>query len=146
MKTLISSILLLLIHFLSSCTKYEDGPGFSLLTKKSRLANTWRVESFFLNNNDETYNYRIFITKEELTFSRSGDYSYSESATWSWAKADDKGSWEFREQKEEVNMISEDGSSKNFRILKLKNDQLWLERRVSPDSLVELHYVPLTDN
>ena len=30
---------------ISSCGKYEDGPGFSLLSKKARVAGDWKVKS-----------------------------------------------------------------------------------------------------
>ena len=39
-----------MIMILSSCGKYEDGPGISLRSKVGRVAGDWKVTSFWVNN------------------------------------------------------------------------------------------------
>jgi hypothetical protein len=142
------AVLLAIITILSpSCNKYEDGPSFSLNSKKSRVANKWMVESYFLNGVDKTFEYRTIVTREMLEFFKSGNWQYSEVSNWSWAKAYDTGKWNLINSKENLEMISDDPlvKYKLCRILRLKSKELWLEQQVSDDSLVEIHYVPLTE-
>lgn len=35
-----------MIAFLSACGKYEEGPGFTLLTKKARLTGEWDAKEY----------------------------------------------------------------------------------------------------
>jgi hypothetical protein len=51
-KTMLLSIALLggVILMLSSCGKYEDGPGLSLRSKVGRVAGDWEVTEFWYNN------------------------------------------------------------------------------------------------
>ncbi|HEY0030578.1 MAG TPA: hypothetical protein VGC65_07460 [Bacteroidia bacterium] len=134
----------LCLLWLSSCKKYEDGPAFSLMTKKARIANIWKVDKYLLNGEDKTSSYRLFVTREKLVIYQSGEFSYNEISNWSWAAPAYTGSWKFVSNKEEVEMTPENTTLKvqTYKILRLKKDELWLERQVSPDSLVEYRYLP----
>ena len=147
MKGIITTLLIFCFFLISSCKKYEDGPSFSLNSKRTRLANKWKVETFFINGNDKTDFYRTLVLKETLEIFKSGTWQYSETSNWTWAKPYDTGKWNFIDHKEDVEMISDDPSIpyKLFRILKLKSTELWLERTVTPDSIIEFHYVPQLD-
>lgn len=73
----------------SSCGKYEDGPGLSLLTKKSRVAGSWDVKS--IGNQVMNSEYSINLSFEKtgsLLITTSYNYSgYSDSYTYA-------GSWD----------------------------------------------------
>ena len=45
-KTILAGGLLTAVSVSPSCGKYDDGPGFSLASKKSRLAGTWELEKW----------------------------------------------------------------------------------------------------
>lgn len=102
----------------SSCSKYEDGPGFSLLSKKSRIVGDWEVKSqgSTVLNSD----YSI-----EMSFDKNGSmlftYSYSGSGSETYA-----GSWDFASDKENL-VLTLDGESTVFEIKRLTNKELWLD-------------------
>jgi hypothetical protein len=89
---LISSLLIL-----SSCI-YEEGPQFSLISKKSRAVNIWTLDKAYENGVDKTdeykrvfVNYKIDIKKDdnyELSYSPLNFGKYTENGTWKFS--DDK--------------------------------------------------------
>ncbi len=136
--------LLLICSAVSSCKKYEEGPALSLRTKKARMANNWKVDKFLVNGVDKTSDYRLLVIRESLEFFRSGQFQYSEVSNWSWAVPYYTGKWELEDKKEHLSLTSDDASVdyREFKILKLKNDELWLQRTAKADSVVEFHYIP----
>jgi hypothetical protein len=145
MKHLVKITFLLCCVLLSACKKYEDGPAFSLMTKKARLANIWQVDKYLLNGEDKTDAYRALISREKLVIYQSGKFDYSEVSTWVWAAPEYSGTWDFIDKKESVELKPDPASmqTQTYHILKLKKDELWMERQVSPDSLAEYHYIPV---
>lgn len=109
----------------SSCGKYEDGPGFSLLSKKARVAGDWEVKSI----GSQVFGSEYSV---DLSFEKSGSlmftYSYSYqgiSQSYSYA-----GSWDFVSDKEQLSMIV-DGSVELFEIKRLTNKEMWLDDDIS---------------
>lgn len=49
---------------LNSCGKYEDGPKFSLLTKKARLAGEWDVKSIGSETLDQDWALSLDFDKD----------------------------------------------------------------------------------
>lgn len=138
------TFLLSYILFITACKKYEDGPAFSLITKKARLSNIWKVDTYYLNGKDKTTQYRGLVTREKLIIFQSGEFEYTEVSSWLWATPQYTGKWKLVNNKEYLEMTPDNSiiPIKTCRILRLKNKQLWLEERVSADSLVEYHYLP----
>ncbi|MCB9188594.1 MAG: hypothetical protein H6598_05895 [Flavobacteriales bacterium] len=122
------SILMILTVLLSglaltSCGKYEEGPGFSLLPKKSRLQQKWRpIES---------------VTSGGVVTTIDSDGSYIEFVKGGTIKAYDgtfdvgfEGTWEFSDDKTSLNMTYEIfgvSSTSTMKIIKLKINALGLE-------------------
>lgn len=86
---------------IGSCQKYEDGPFFSLLTKKQRLTGDWEVTEW--NESDTDYiNEGIEI---EMEFENDGDFTFKLSNglqnynSWGYTLT---GDWEFSGDKEEI--------------------------------------------
>ena len=48
-------LLILLLAALSSCKKYEDGPGITVRTAQHRVVNNWHVTNFVINNESQMY-------------------------------------------------------------------------------------------
>jgi len=145
MKKIPKILFLLALACLSACKKYEEGPSFSLMTKKARLANIWYVDKYYINGADKTADYRQGVSREKLVIYESGRFEYSEVSTWVWAPMEYVGSWKFTNDKEDVELRPDDASIpvQSSHILKLKNDELWLEREVMQGMVVEYHYLPL---
>lgn len=146
MKHFYKILLLILCISITSCKKYEDGPAFSLMSKKARLSNIWKVDTYYLNGVDKTTQYRQKVTREKLVIYQSGNFEFSELSSWIWSVPYTTGVWKFINDKEGLEMTSDNSTvkTKTYKILRLKNKQLWLEEQVSSDSLVEYHYLPET--
>lgn len=101
-----------------SCGKYEDGPNFSLRTKKARLSGEWEVIRIG-NINFPSEGYSL-----EMDFSKDGDLEFTYSDfTYSYTE---RGEWEFSGDKEELELTI-DNVTQKFEILRLTNKELWME-------------------
>lgn len=81
-----------MIALLSACGKYEEGPGFTLLTKKARLTGEWDIKEYVSSNgtavadtDDDTFEF----VKDGKLIVRSGGTST-------------EGTWEFVSDKEKI--------------------------------------------
>lgn len=102
----------------SSCSKYEEGPMFSLRTKKARITGEWEI----VRIGTEVYPQNGYSL--EMEFEKDGDLKYTYSyGTYSYTYL---GEWEFSSDKEELDIIFEN-QVQSFEIIKLKNDEVWLE-------------------
>ena len=121
MKNIIISlkiIIVFLLIFTTSCSKYEEGPFFSLQTKKERLVKTWELTEII--DNGGTWNNFSPVT---LLFNEDGtgarDYLATESSI----------EWKFDKNKE--NLLIKENSSEDYisyEIIKLTKEELWLQR------------------
>jgi hypothetical protein len=101
----------------SSCGKYEDGPKFSLLTKKSRVAGDWNVKSI----GSEVFQNGYSLS---MTFDKDGSMSYKYSyGTYSYSYV---GTWDFSSDKENL-VINSAGGIDTLEIKRLKNKEMWLD-------------------
>lgn len=131
----IVSILLITAMF-GGCKKYEQGPAFSLRSKTVRVANTWKIESYYKNDieqpiTEEEKNIEIELTKDgQMTIS--GTASYNNDIY----KGPAKGTWKFDVNKENIyfavyfytknEKTYNKYSLKILKIIKLKNNEMWL--------------------
>jgi len=100
----------------TGCSKYEDGPSISLLSKISRLTGVWNVTTMNGHTIDSDYE------SVELTFDKDGDYnskitilsiSYSSDAKWQWADG------------KEVIQIIDENQITEFTVTRLTKDEFW---------------------
>lgn len=111
----------------SSCHKYEDGPGFTLKSKKGRLTGEWEV----VKVTDKTgVNLLSFSGYDiEFEFQKDGDfrmkYAYSYSGqTYSYVYG---GEWDWSSSKESVEVqIDGSNSIQTYDIRRLTSKELWL--------------------
>jgi hypothetical protein len=100
-----------------SCGKYEDGPGFALSSKKSRVVGEWEVASISGVPMDPGYSYN-FIFEKDGSF----EWKYSDGGTsYSYT-----GTWDFASDKEEL-AVTIQGYTSNFDIKRLASKELWLD-------------------
>ena len=138
MKNIIKPAIFFLfsIVVLSSCSKYADGPKFSLLSKKSRLCGGWVVEKALYNSNDVTSTYVSIVGSNfVLEIEKDGGYRTE-------GPNPDTGKWALGEDKDDVRLTSNAGGSTetSFRILRLKSKELWLKQTLSNGDIQEVHY------
>jgi len=107
--------------YLTSCGKYEEGPEFSLLTKKARVTGEWELTKA-VEEGGEEYD----MGNMDLTWTFEKDGSFASAMTFESYTYDEKGEWEFSEDKEELD-IEIDGDVESYEILRLSNKELFLE-------------------
>lgn len=143
LRSLASALAIVLL--LASCNKYTDGPKISLRTKKERLANTWKLEKYLEDDVDKTtdamnlyYNYTLTIGKKDGHYTMSwrpfnlGDYV--ESGDWVFVQ-DDVGVQFTRQSPTPV-------TTENWKVLRLKEKELWGQFTDSNNHRVEIHLIP----
>lgn len=128
---LIGLIALTLATTFAGCKKYPDGPEFSLRTRASRVANTWKVENYKINGSDFT----SLVSSYTETFSKNKSYSYS------WGILDGSGTWAFQNKDAEIKLTGNDNqSSHTLTILKLEEKTFWYYYMNGNDKY-ELHLI-----
>jgi|SaaInlStandDraft_1057018.scaffolds.fasta_scaffold182443_1 hypothetical protein len=97
---------------LTGCGKYEDGPNFSLLTKKQRLTGDWEMEKWIPYGQSNLINNGLNI---DIEFDKDGDFDmkvistytnydyYGNPSTYTDVY-NHKGDWEFSSDKEEIEL------------------------------------------
>jgi hypothetical protein len=104
------------IFCFQSCKKYPDGPMLSLRSKTERVANTWKIDNYKVNEVD----YTSLLTDYSETFTKEGAYSYQ------WEFIDGSGTWAFQNDNMEIKINGTDNqSSHTLFILKLEEKQFW---------------------
>ena len=101
MKTLKYTLLSIIILSIYSCGKYEEGPGFTLISKSSRICKKWRpIQSIdgsteVITNIDRDGSY--------IEFMKDGSIKYYNKNQMSFLGIDAvSGTWEFSEDKTQV--------------------------------------------
>ena len=72
MKAVLFSLSLLTLG-LVGCSKYSEGPSFSMHTRKARLCNDWKLSDYVLNGNNI---YDAAVTSK-MSIDKDGTYSMS---------------------------------------------------------------------
>lgn len=106
---------------MTACSKYEEGSKFTLLSKKSRMANTWTLKTFTVNDVQQ-----VLGGTSTLEMDKDGKAT----STWtnSFGSSSDIGSWEFSGDKEELVVTDSDGDVERFEIVMLKSKDLKLRQ------------------
>ena len=117
-QLLMTASLVTLLNF-QSCTKYDEGPAFSLIPKKSRLVGTWEIVK--IDGNRLTGSDIYFFE-----FERDGDFEqgYIEDDGSIYAYS---GTWEWEDNKEIIEVVNYYGYILKFEVERLTNDELILE-------------------
>ena len=143
MKNQIKSIMPLCIAavmFFASCGKYEDGPNFSLRSKKSRLVNTWVIDKAYENGEDVTENMKQDNPNYQLQIRKDQSMTVSVFNDMTGETEESKGKWEFSKDKEEVELTADaTGNEISWKILRLTNNEFWAELDFGIAKL-EIHY------
>jgi hypothetical protein len=118
-KTKIVTLILfagLVMFGLQSCKKYEDGSLINFQSRTERVANTWKVDNYKVNDND----YTSLLADYTETFTKSGDYYYN------WGAVSGTGTWAFKSHDEEIQLTGiSNQNSHTLVILKLEEKAFW---------------------
>lgn len=135
--------LIIILSVFSSCSGYEDGPGFSLIPRKVRLVNKWKIEKKFKNDQEQTlsedekkgyWNLKNDNSAEVVAYS--GNMTFTFTGTWeeidNYSKVRIKVSGTIMG----VPLTFDD----EYTILRLKNNELWV-KQVENNDTYEYHLV-----
>jgi hypothetical protein len=137
MKTILSVAIGIL--FLAGCTKYENGPDFSVKSKKERLTNNWTVnEAIHLNGDGAAFhdmypNYQLNIGEDD---------KYTKYYRMNAVEVCiEQGKWKFTNDKLHFITTCDNGSEIDYQILRLAGSELWV-RFTDSGNEWELHLFP----
>ena len=128
-KTIFFSVLSLIVAttFLSSCSKYDEGSNFTLLTKKSRMVNNWHLTS--INQDGVSLNMSGILLDLNLMKDGSATTTLSYTVLGQTFTDVTNGTWEFNDDKSKL-VLTETGASvtDEYTILKLTKDEMKTEQ------------------
>jgi len=128
-------VLALLSLVVVSCGKYEEGPGFSLISKKNRITNTWTLNARTTNGQTTSlsnFTAQIIINEDE---------SYNVKTTlFGFPLPEENGTWKFSTDKLQL-LTTPNGSSNagSWDIVRLTKDKLKVKYISSGDTLVDTY-------
>lgn len=118
MKYCLPCVSFLLLLMISACSKYEEGPAFSLRSKKSRMVNDWKLVSS--DTNGQTYmNPTLYLLKPKK------DEKFDMNIKYGDQIFSVKGTWEFSNDKERLFLTYENDNNFFYKIIKLTKDEFW---------------------
>lgn len=127
---------------LTSCAKYEEGPSFSLLSKKARVAGEWQIDNVSYTSGDATVDFTDQTNESlgddfVLEFEKDGVYR-----TENKKGGDDKGTWELGEDGDDIRIQSneEGAEEESFRITRLKSKELWMKQTQENGDVIYIKY------
>lgn len=137
----IISLFILSVAVFNSCSKYEDGPGISLRSKKARMANTWKIDKITDLDTGEEINQNDFLGISDstgmtesvvITFDIKKDGKIDVIATFvSFPITVASGTWEFvGETGIKISATYINATSPEViegTILRLANNELWIK-------------------
>ncbi len=134
MKPILKSLLIISLcaFAFTDCKKFEDGPMFSLRTKKARVEGDWKIVKYTTDGVDVPFNSDFIIH-----IKKGGSYTINQSTNTL------DGKWELGEDGDDLILTPNDASilRSSYRILKLKNKEMWW-KEVKPNlSIDEIHLV-----
>ncbi|WP_107038560.1 hypothetical protein [Brumimicrobium mesophilum] len=112
---------LTLAFVLGGCGKYEQGPAFSLLTKKARITGLWVAESLTTPSGDVTF----YDEKHTLKINKDDSFLRQNLVTDEL----EEGTWTFTSEKESIILTYKKSGNpyvEELEIVKLKNNEFWV--------------------
>lgn len=122
----------------TGCKKYEDGPTISFVSRKTRISNTWKIESATKNNADYTTTINTLLPGLKYDINKNG--SITSSITLNGTSITQTGAWTFQSNDEELKVSFPNTTDVVYLILRLKQDELWLKEIKNGDTY-EYHFI-----
>lgn len=116
---------------LTSCGKYEEGPNFSLISKKARVTNTWKLTEVVVNGEVVTPAASTYT----LTMTLKDDETLTANYSLLGIPYNTTGTWAFSSDKADLILTDNSGTSTN-EILRLTNKEMKLRQIDGGDTTV----------
>lgn len=118
----------------SSCGKYEEGPKFTLLSKKARITNTWNLTKQEQDGVDVTAPAAYYT----LTIALNDDGTAKADFTLLGTPSSTSGNWTFSDSKDEL-ILTDATGTQNYTILKLTKTELKLKHLQGNNTIVDTY-------
>jgi len=139
MKRLFNSLrVVILTIIVFSCSKYPEGPKFSLISKKSRIIGDWVLISSSSNGQSVSLTYY----SETMSIKSDGTMSKSVEVNYNGINYSDNvsGKWEFVDKKRSFTQSFPSVQyNQNFEILRLTNDELKIKTIENGDTKIYIY-------
>lgn len=145
LKTITVSLFISSLIF-TSCKKYEEGPGLSIKSKKSRISNSWYISNITETSGDsESFSNKDLMTQFYMfSTDGSGTWRYPSSVLNNgeivYNKKSSNIKWEFNNDKTILNIAITDYDElefEKFEIIKLKKNEIKL-KELATGNILEL--------
>jgi hypothetical protein len=108
----------------SSCGKYEEGPSFSLLTKKARIAGEWTMSEVTIDGTVQD------IGEDPMSYTLEKDGTGIVKVVWGGLTLSFDIEWEFDEAKENLKVRTKDANDEwdewvESEIIRLTSSEFW---------------------
>lgn len=129
------------VILLCACSRYEEGPDFSLQTKTKRISNNWRINTVYDNGADATMSFCESYPAYQLNIGTDEKYtiSYTLSSTEMYVES---GTWKFNNDKTHLILTSGTGVEYDFTILRLEKNDLRLKQVINGGGERKIHFWP----
>lgn len=106
----------------ASCGKYEEGPGFSLLSKKARIVGEWSISNITVNGQSQD----LSNTAIDISIKSDDTYRVTTSYTFGGVTYTDteNGTWKLSDDKLKFITTDSAGTISESEILMLKNKEM----------------------
>ncbi len=121
---------------LASCGKYEEGPGFSLRSKKARVEGKWKLEKEIENGQDVPLE---ADDKDDVwKFNKDGTFEFQDPGN-----STEKGKWFFDDKKGNILITYEffgGDIAIVLEVVRLTNNEFWF-KNTSGSDVYEIHLI-----
>ena len=123
------TIVMAAMFVLNSCGKYEEGPGFSLLSKKARITGVWSFDKMFVDGTEVEIDEIMQSFKIDIMKDGTGKTS----VTFMGMTINQDFEWEFNADKTHLRMRSKDSETGEWEewdeseIIRLTNKECWMK-------------------
>ncbi len=109
------------IFIFTSCSKYEEGSKFTILTKKQRMVNDWKIKTLTADGSDIT----TLNLVTELDIKDDGKIVIR--GNFFGIPTTENGSWMFDSDKTHILITDSQNAVSSFEIIRLKDKELKLK-------------------
>jgi uncharacterized protein (TIGR03066 family) len=110
------------LFIITGCTKYDDGPLFSIKSKTGRLEGEWKLVKMNgedINSNDDQLYYQFEKDGKCIVTNEYDDDVYSYEGTWVWENS---------KEVIEIEVVFQDETERiDYTVFRLTNNELWVE-------------------
>ena len=111
----------------NSCGKYEEGPGFSVLTKTMRITGVWKFDKMLSNGVEIELDEYMSSSSYEMLSDGTGKISFEFGGTIISSDLE----WEFNSDKTHLRVRIKDGGVfgewEESEIIRLTNKEFWIK-------------------